>query len=391
MWSVKLGEAGKHMDRKDSNGAKRVLLFGGGLIGSGVGARLMSQDGWQLTLVEPAQGVREAWEQWVTDMDGDCGIYSELEALQKTEAFDWIVLAVPESSCAMLLVVLAEALESGHISLTLNGGIVPLNSSMGALQYVASRLGLQDRYVPVHPIAGSERRGFSPLRLLQLEGAPAVMGASGAMTPVVAGVRGLVSALGLETIEMTLQDHDAYYAATSHLNHLIAVLQSALLPERPEVAPPSGAVNRRLAKSDAGLWADVLWHNRREVLRAIEGLDALLDLARQSLCAPSPESLEVLWRRCQSGDTLELWRDEIDQIDDQVAVLLSERLRWVQRIGGVKRSRNRSIEDKGREAQVLRRVVQGGAVQTQDSQTQQALAAMYQTIMAQCRAVQRHG
>lgn len=378
-------------DKFEGTGTKRVLIFGGGLIGSGIGARLMSQGGWELTLVEPAQGVRDAWEQWITDMDGACGIYPELEALHGAEAFDWIVLAVPESSCAMLLVALAEALESGRIALSACGGIVPLNSSMGELHYVASRLGLQDRYVPVHPIAGSERRGFSPLRLLQLEGAPAVMGASGAMAPVVAGVRGLVADLGLEIVEMSLQEHDAYYAATSHLNHLLAVLQCALQPEQPEVAPPSGAVNRRLAKSDAGLWADVLWHNRREVLRAIEGLDALLDLARQSLCAPSPEKLEGLWRRCQSGDTLELWRDEIDEIDDQVAVLLSERLRWVQRIGGEKRSRNRPIEDKGREAQVLRRVVRRGELQTQDPQTQQALTSMYQSIMAQCRAVQSHG
>jgi prephenate dehydrogenase len=175
----------------------------------------------------------------------------------------------------------------------------------------AARRVLRERvpsFVPAHPIAGKEASG--------IEHADATLyaGRSVILTPLPQTKPELVqkatdtwSAIGAQVLKMTAENHDAAFAAVSHLPHLLAFAYFSAVINQPagreflSLAGPGFRDFTRIAASDATVWRDILLANREEILkqsaRFRHGLDALELVIRSG----NGEALEAMIRAAAQG------------------------------------------------------------------------------------------
>lgn len=369
---------------------QKVLLIGGGLIGSSVGCQLLKAGLTNLTVIDSQVKALNRWKEWSTDNDFTLETHMDLDSLDDDVPFDWILLAVPESATALWLTDLSGALDLRQLKLGDEGTIVTLNSTQKHLVHVAKRLGLDPWHVAVHPIMGSEQRGFPARGPLEINDATAVIGWASdeniKKRPAELRTACLFDLLGFKIAWLRPEEHDRYYAVSSHLTHLLAVIQEGIMPmDQVALEPPSRLVNKRLAQSDAQLWSEVLWSNRDALGPVLEGVERLVGESRKALKANSPKEIKDFWENCQNRQLIHLWRDEIDAIDVEIAKLLSARMQWVKTIGRHKRSTHQEIVDPSRESRVYKRVQK--LVQVED---QVAVTHIYHQILAESRAAQVH-
>jgi prephenate dehydrogenase len=167
-------------------------------------------------------------------------------------------------------------------------------------------------YVGAHPMAGSHERGVEHARADLFEGAPCIVTPSPDASPAaVERIEAFWRGLGARVVRRTPADHDAEVAWTSHLPHVLAFAFSRALADAPadarEVLGSGFRDFTRIARSDPGLWTDILSANRKalagplqraaerlaELAQRIEAGDGdaverLLGEAREALAALAP-------------------------------------------------------------------------------------------------------
>ena len=201
-------------------------------------------------------------------------------------AADIVVLCVPVGASGAVVRALAPHLRPGHI-LTDVGSV-----KRAVIDAVLPHLPAGVRFVPGHPIAGTEKSGpdaaFAEL----------FVGRRMIFTPVsdcahcgdadaLAQVTHLWQRCGAATETMDPDRHDVVFALVSHLPHLIAysIVGTAYELEqigRSEVIRYAASGFRdftRLAASDPTMWRDICLHNRAAILEMLavfsENLTAL--------------------------------------------------------------------------------------------------------------------
>ncbi|KAB0550234.1 bifunctional prephenate dehydrogenase/3-phosphoshikimate 1-carboxyvinyltransferase [Pseudomonas argentinensis] len=196
---------------------------------------------------------------------------------------DVIMLAVPILAMERVLAELAK-LDLGDAILTDAG------SAKGNVVRAAEAMfgGVPARFVPGHPIAGSEQSGVEAANG-ELFKRHKVILTPLAQTDAVAlqRVDQLWRELGADVEHMQVEHHDQVLAATSHLPHLLAfglVDSLAKRNENLEIFRYAAGGFRdftRIAGSDPVMWHDIFLANREAVLRTLDvfrdDLDALRD------------------------------------------------------------------------------------------------------------------
>lgn len=196
-----------------------------------------------------------------------------------------IMLAVPILAMEKVLAQLA-ALDLGDAVLTDAG------SAKGSVVR-AARLALGERcarFVPGHPIAGSEKSGVEAANGKLYRRHKVIL------TPLaetdaraLALVDGLWRALGADVEHMSVEHHDEVLAATSHLPHLLAfglVDSLAHQSENLEIFRYAAGGFRdftRIAGSDPLMWHDIFLANREAVLRILDRFRSDLDVLRDAV------------------------------------------------------------------------------------------------------------
>lgn len=136
-----------------------------------------------------------------------------------------------------------------------------------------------------HPMAGSEQSGLSAASADLFAGARCLVTPTAKTAPAAARrVRAFWSALGMRTLAMPPERHDAIVAMISHAPHLVAAsLVAASTPEELTVAAAGFADTTRIALGDPELWADICVMNRAAVLGALARVERALVHFRQAL------------------------------------------------------------------------------------------------------------
>lgn len=254
---------------------KTILVIGLGMIGGSVARALRSRNPGQKILAVDAdqEQLTLALEAGVIDQ-GSC-VLGELAA-----AAELVIIAVPTLSAERVMSQLAGRLDAAAV-------ITDVASVKGAVVDAAKRtLGSTvSRFVPAHPIAGSEKSGFRAAsenlfqsrRVIVTPDPSADVGA-------VNLVHGLWRWLGADVIGMTVDRHDQVLAATSHLPHLLSyALVDSLVRNRDSrdifrYAAGGFADFSRLASSDPIMWADIFVANDSATIRV---LDSFMENLRQ--------------------------------------------------------------------------------------------------------------
>lgn len=147
--------------------------------------------------------------------------------------------------------------------------------------HVASAVG-DPRFVPGHPMAGSELDGLDGADGSMFEGAVWVLTPSASTSDgAFAAVAGLVSRLGAEVVAVDAHRHDELVATVSHVPHLTAATLMRLADDQSEqhlallrLAAGGFRDMTRIASGRPGIWLDICAENRDAIL---QGLDSLID------------------------------------------------------------------------------------------------------------------
>jgi 3-phosphoshikimate 1-carboxyvinyltransferase len=217
---------------------------------------------------------------------------------------DVIQLAVPILAMEQVLAVLSR-LELGDAVITdvgsAKGNVVRAAREVFGRQRLA-------RFVPGHPIAGSEQSGVEASNGEMFQRYKVIL------TPLDetdASALNLVDqlwrALGADVEHMAVHRHDEVLAATSHLPHLLAFNMVDSMAKRDESLEifryAAGGFRdfTRIAGSDPVMWHDIFLANRDAVLRALDIYRGDLDSLRSAVEAGDGQQLLDVFTRAQAA------------------------------------------------------------------------------------------
>ena len=181
---------------------------------------------------------------------------------------DVVVLAVPVLRTAEALAAVLPALKAGAIVTDVG------STKQSVLDAVTSVFGsIPPRFVAAHPIAGTEKSGVAHARADLFRAHRLILTPHpGQDAQALAVVEALWAATGARVVKMEAKRHDAIFAATSHLPHLLAYSFVDMLDQLEgadaDIFPNAGGGFRdftRIASSSPRMWHDILRANAEPV------------------------------------------------------------------------------------------------------------------------------
>lgn len=275
---------------------ERVAVVGVGLIGG------------SLALDLKAGGLAGAVVGVDTDPD-NLELARELEVVDEVAdlgeacaSADLVVVAVPPARTAGVVLDAARASRPGTLVTDVASVKGPIVAGVGG----ALPEGV--RFVPGHPVAGTEKSGAAAAMRNLFRGRRCIL------TPVdgtdggaLAAVRALWEGVGADVLEMPPDLHDLVCASISHLPHAAVYALTAAVgsfaERRPEIVGlgAGGFVDTtRIASSDPGMWSDIFALNRTHVLDALDGFLAQLGEMRALVADGDPERIRRYLERSRA-------------------------------------------------------------------------------------------
>jgi 3-phosphoshikimate 1-carboxyvinyltransferase len=214
---------------------------------------------------------------------------------------DVIQLAVPILALEKVLAQLA-TLDLGHAVLT-DVGSAKGNVLRAAREAFGS---VPVRFVPGHPIAGSERSGVTAADGRLFRRHKVILTPQDSVdSEALMLIERLWRALGADVEQMDVEHHDQVLAATSHLPHMLAYTLVDSLAKRNEnleifrYAAGGFRDFTRIAGSDPLMWHDIFLANRDAVLQVLDDFRDDLDALRAAVVAGDGHHLLGVFTRAR--------------------------------------------------------------------------------------------
>ena len=224
-------------------------------------------------------------------------------ALLAVSGSDIVLIAVPVAATEATFKAIRHLVEPGVL-------FMDVGSTKRDVVDAARRV-LKERvpsFVPAHPIAGKEVAG------IQNADASLYSGRQVILTPIAQSSPELVqkatdvwSAIGAQVLKMTADNHDAAFAAVSHLPHLLAFAYFNAIVQQPagrdflSLAGPGFRDFTRIAAGDPAVWRDILMSNREEILKQAMRFRHTLDAIEHVMRSGNVEALEDLIRKASEA------------------------------------------------------------------------------------------
>lgn len=277
---------------------KRLCIIGVGLIGGSL-ARALKSVGCGAEVV--GCGRNQAHLQRALDL----GVIDRFEQdpARAVIGADMIVLAMPLGAMEAVMRAIAGHVEPDAI-------ITDVASAKGGVvTAVQAAFGeVPTRFVPGHPIAGTEKSGVeASFAELYRERRVILTPLANTAADAVAGVRGMWEQVGAEVVEMTVVHHDEVLAATSHLPHMLAfVLVDTLarMHEHAEIFRYAAGGFRdftRIASSDPVMWRDICLGNRDAIAAMIDRFLGELMGMRDAIVQGDAKRIEEMLKRAKEA------------------------------------------------------------------------------------------
>ena len=229
-------------------------------------------------------------------------------ALLAVSGSDIVLIAVPVAATEATFKAIRHLVEPGVL-------FMDVGSTKREVVDAARRV-LKERipsFVPAHPIAGKEVAGIAHADAALFTSRQVILTPLNSTDPVlVQRATDVWSAIGAQVLKMTPENHDAAFAAVSHLPHLLAfayfsaVVKQPAGPEFLALAGPGFRDFTRIAASDPAVWRDILVSNREEILKQSLRFRHTLDALEHVIRSGNIEALEDLLR--QAADARSGWQ-----------------------------------------------------------------------------------
>lgn len=276
----------------------RIAILGLGLIGGSLACALKQQRavgeivGWGHRETSLVQGVRL----------GVIDRYS-LDLAEAVRGADVVVIATPTLIAEDMLQQLAPLLDEKML-------VTDVASVKGNLLRAAQRIfgRVPAQLVLGHPIAGSEKNGVTAAKA-DLFVRHRVILTPTAETDVaaLARIRRMWTLAGADVIDMSVDEHDAILACTSHLPHVLAyTLVDALAAQDSgtdifRFAAGGFRDFTRIASSDPTMWHDIVLANREALLNSIDLFTAHLAQVRAAIAQQQGAQLLQTFQRAKQA------------------------------------------------------------------------------------------
>jgi prephenate dehydrogenase len=167
-------------------------------------------------------------------------------------------------------------------------------------------------FVPAHPIAGKEVSGVEHADADLYAGRQVILTPiERTLTTQLQKAVDVWTALGCRVLKMSPEQHDAAFAAVSHLPHLISFALMNAIAGQPQgkdylsLAGPGFRDFTRIASSDPKVWRDILLSNREELLQQSKIFQRNLQALELMISSGNAEALEGLIE--QASETRGSW------------------------------------------------------------------------------------
>ena len=216
---------------------------------------------------------------------------------------DLVLVAVPVAQTGAVFRAIASQLAPGCV--VTDAGSTKQDVVVLARAAFGAKLG---QFVPAHPIAGAENSGAAAARAELYQGRKVVITPLPETAPAaLERVRAAWLACGAQLHSMQPAEHDAVFAAVSHLPHLLAyalVHEVALHDNAATLFDYAASGFRdftRIASSHPEMWRDICVANRGAILAELKRYQGQLGELQAMLEAGDAAALEAVFERARSA------------------------------------------------------------------------------------------
>lgn len=272
-----------------------VVIVGMGLIGGSLA----------LAMKEKFSGINLIG---VDNSDRNCSVALELglvnqiaELNDATEVADIIFLAIPVDAIREMLPVILDSMRPDAV-------VVDTGSTKTTICEAVKNHSKRGRFVATHPIAGTENNGpESAMTDLFVRKKCILCETDKNDDNALGKVKNIFSALGMEMLYMTPEEHDEHMAIVSHLSHIssFALGLTVVKLEKEEkaiidLAGSGFSSTVRLAKSSPAMWTSIMKENAEYIEKALNEYIMQLILFRNSIAGRDSERIFELITRANS-------------------------------------------------------------------------------------------
>lgn len=189
-------------------------------------------------------------------------------------------------------------------------------SVKNSIESTIKELSLEDCFIGGHPMAGSERSGYTASSYGLLENAYYILTPACGITALqLAALQELITKLGAIPIVLSAKEHDHVTSAISHLPHMLAFSLVNLIHDSDDQA---GTMKRiaaggfkditRIASSSSVMWEQICMENKEELLHMMNSY--MEELGKLKNCIQSEDTTQ-LHRYFEAAKE---YRDSFDEV-----------------------------------------------------------------------------
>ncbi len=267
---------------------KRVAILGAGLLGGSVAISVQEK----LPDVEVALWARNPDVAEEARRMGISLASSDLAAVVR--AADLVILSTPVGAMAGLVEQLLEIRRGEDFLITDVGSVKRLTHDQIEPLLEDTKVS----YVGSHPMAGSEKKGFSAAHGDLLNGAACILTSENEGAEGLETLEQFWTTLGCRIRKLTPEDHDYAVARISHFPHAMASMVAMVGLSFEDIGELAGGGLRdttRVASGDPELWTEIMLENRDALQRSLaESITELTKVQEMLRTNNEPEMLAYL-------------------------------------------------------------------------------------------------
>lgn len=277
---------------------KKLAIFGVGLIGGSFALALREAGavGEIVGVGRSAENLRAALDLGVIDRIAT-------DAADAVSHADLVLLAMPVGQMGAVMGQIAPHLTAG--SAVTDAGSTKQDVVALAREHLGSHLAC---FVPGHPIAGAENSGVTAARAELFRDRNTVLTPLPESSPAAVELTAAAwRACGAQVAKMSAAEHDAIFAAVSHLPHLLAfalvddIAAKANAAELFRYAASGFRDFTRIAASSPEMWRDICLANREALLNELDAYQLQLARLREMLDKSDGAGLERVFQQARQA------------------------------------------------------------------------------------------
>jgi prephenate dehydrogenase len=274
-----------------------VGIVGVGLIGASLGLALK-----QAGAVSEIIGVGRSASN--LDQAMKMGAIDRVASLEDAVNFSqWLVLCVPVAQMRTLFAQIEPYL--GSNTLITDAGSTKSDVILAAKETLGKKV---CQFIPAHPIAGGAQHGAAAARADLFQGKQTIICQLQENSATdVALAEQFWATVGSMTKRISAVQHDAIYAAVSHLPHVLsyALMSSVLHSEDAEQKlGHAGAGFRdftRIAASSPEMWRDICIANKQAILKELDQYLSITQRLREMIAKEDADGLEKVFQKASQA------------------------------------------------------------------------------------------